>query len=211
MELFSTIVADPPWPIRNGPQWGTTGASTPLPYPVLSIDAIKALGVRHWAAPDSHLYLWTINKYVTEAYDVARAWGFTPSTLLVWTKPVTGGGLGGTYKITTEFCLFARRGSLAALDWVPSTHFDWPRQRPHSKKPESFLDMVERVSPGPYLEIFARRARIGWEYAGNQSLGTVEIDGLDAPGSTGTAPVDRSHDRSECPRCLTEHGSDDCP
>jgi N6-adenosine-specific RNA methylase IME4 len=178
MDLFSTIVADPPWRVNGGPAWGG-GASRPLPYPTMSVDEIAALNVRHWAAPASHLYLWTINRYVEDAYRVARAWGFAPSTLLVWTKPVTGGGLGGTYRISTEYVLFARRGSLAALEQVGQTHFDWPRQRRHSQKPEAFLDMVERVSPGPYLELFARRARIGWEYAGNESLATVDIDGLE--------------------------------
>ena len=181
MELFSTIVADPPWRVQNGPQWGG-GHSTPMPYSLMGVDEIAALNVRHWAAPDAHLYLWTINKYVEDAYRVARAWGFRPSTLLVWAKPVMGCGLGGTFKLSTEFVLFARRGTLKATDWVGQSHFDWPRQRPHSRKPEAFFDMVERVSPGPYLELFARRARIGWEYAGNQSLGTVEIDGLDSPG-----------------------------
>jgi len=195
--LFRCVVADPPWTIKGGNGW-KGGDSRPLPYPTLSVDEIAALNVRHWAAPDSHLYLWTINRYVEDAYRVARAWGFKPSTLLTWCKPITGSGLGGTYRISTEFVLFARRGSLAANEQVGQSAFHWPRQRRHSQKPEAFLDMVERVSPGPHLELFARRARMGWEYAGNESLATVDIDGL-------------AHDRAECPRCLTEHGSDDCP
>jgi N6-adenosine-specific RNA methylase IME4 len=52
--------------------------------------------------------------------------------------------------------------------------WEWPRGE-HSAKPEAFLDIVEQVSPGPYLELFARRARFGWDYWGDQSLGTAEL------------------------------------
>lgn len=50
----------------------------------------------------------------------------------------------------------------------------------HSAKPDAALDLIEQVSPGPYLELFARRARFGWEYAGDESLGTVEMAGMAA-------------------------------
>lgn len=59
------------------------------------------------------------------------------------------------------------------------TWYEAPRGE-HSAKPELFLDLIEQMSPGPYLELFARRARFGWEYAGNESLGTVEIEGVAA-------------------------------
>jgi N6-adenosine-specific RNA methylase IME4 len=60
--------------------------------------------------------------------------------------------------------------------WVAApTHFLWPRL-PHSVKPDAFYDLVESVSPGPYVELFARRARLGdWSYWGNESLGTAEM------------------------------------
>ena len=91
-----------------------------------------------------------------------------------------GLGLGGTFVNTTEFILFARRGSLPAKRRVDSTWWSWPRpylaQGPtHSAKPEAFTDLVEQVSPGPYLEMFARRARFGWDYWGDESLGTASL------------------------------------
>jgi N6-adenosine-specific RNA methylase IME4 len=46
----------------------------------------------------------------------------------------------------------------------------------HSAKPDGFLDVVEQVSPGPYLELFARRARFGWDYYGDESLGTAHME-----------------------------------
>jgi len=56
----------------------------------------------------------------------------------------------------------------------PSTWWAWPRGA-HSAKPDAFLDIVEQVSPGPYVELFARRARFGWDYWGDESLGTAEM------------------------------------
>lgn len=174
MTAYRTIVADPPWSVGRGPEWASNGGSRPLTYPTMSVDEIAALPVREWADKTAHLYLWTINAYIEETYEIARTWGFKPSTLLTWCKPPNGIGLGGTYSLTTEHCLFARRGVLGATQRLDSSWFAWPRRK-HSEKPEAFLDMVEATSPGPYLEMFARRARFGWEYWGNQSLGTAEV------------------------------------
>ena len=180
MGNYRTIVADPPWKVNTGPSWGTprTGPrntrSHALEYPTMSVGEIKQLRVDDFAEDDAHLYLWTINRYVEDAYDVARAWGFKPSTLLTWVKPRKGKGLGGAYSLTTEFCLFARRGSLKPLDRFPESAFHFPRHR-HSQKPEGFQDIVEQVSPGPYLELFARRQRLGWDVWGNEVDSDVEM------------------------------------
>lgn len=45
---------------------------------------------------------------------------------------------------------------------VDSTWWQWKRG-PHSAKPPAFLDLVEQVSPGPYVELFARQPRLGWD------------------------------------------------
>jgi N6-adenosine-specific RNA methylase IME4 len=166
--VYRTIVADPPWDIKTGPEWGSGGAARPLLYPSMDTDAIAALGVKALAAEDAHLYLWTINAYLAETYAIAEAWGFTPSTLLTWCKARHGIGLGGTYVLTTEHILFARRGALAASERVDTSWFEWPR-REHSVKPDEFFSMVERVSPGPHLEMFARAARPGWTVWGNEA------------------------------------------
>lgn len=179
--LYRTIVADPPWDIREkspgggggaGPDWASGMQSRSLVYPTLTVAEIAALDVP--SAPDAHLYLWTINAHVESAYKIARAWGFRPSTLLVWCKAPNGLGLGGTYSLTTEFVLFARRGSLRAEQRIATTWFRWSRGR-HSQKPEAFLDIVESVSPGPYLELFARRNRLGWDTWGNEAFQHVDL------------------------------------
>lgn len=178
---FRTIVADPPWKVAAGTLCGragfgdATGASRTLAYPSMSVDAIASLPVARLAHPDgAHLYLWTINRYVESAYQVARAWGFVPSTLLTWAKRPMGGGLGGAFGISTEHVLFARRGSVRASSRVTGTHFPWKRPydergKPrHSAKPPEAFAMFEAVSPGPRAELFARGPRPGWSVWGNE-------------------------------------------
>ena len=125
------------------------------------------------AANDAHLYLWTVNRYLVEAFDVMTAWGFKYSTMLVWAKKPMGGGLGGCYGLATEYCLFGRRGTLPALSRIGRNWFDWKRPYKngfpqHSAKPPEFFQMVEAVSPGSRLEMFARAQRPGWAVWGNE-------------------------------------------
>lgn len=192
MTRYRTIVADPPWEF---PDYGARTLSTegywaerhighakPIPYRRMALDEIKALPVADLAERDAHLYLWTVNRHVEAAYNVARAWGFTPSTLLTWCKEPRGLGFGGTFNPTTEFILFCRRGSLKAHRRWPSTWFLLKRpyidgKPAHSAKPDGFQDIVEQVSPGPYLELFARRQRLGWDTWGDEALCHVELGG----------------------------------
>lgn len=175
---YRTIVADPPWPMpsggpRNVRDWNP-GVPSALPYPTMTLEAIAGLPVKTLSLPDAHLYLWTTNATLEASYDIIRGWGFRPSQLLVWAKTPRGLGMGGAFTNTTEFVVFARRGSLKPTARQDTTWWNWRRGR-HSQKPEAFLDIVEQVSPGPYLEMFARRDRLGWDTWGNESLGTAEL------------------------------------
>ena len=165
---YSTIVADPPWAYPEGlpHNWAPDKARDPLPYSSLDVDAIAAMPVADLAAPDAHLWLWTTNRYLRDAYGVLDGWGFRFSQLIVWCKPIMGVGPGGAFSNTTEYVLFGRRGKLAHLHRVPSTWFQWPRGA-HSVKPAAFGDLVEQVSPGPYVELFARSPRLGWDSWGH--------------------------------------------
>lgn len=171
---YRTIVADPPWEVGRGPEWASNGASRPLTYPTMSVDEIARLPVGALADKRAHLYLWTINAYVEDAFEIARHWGFRPSTLLTWCKPRHGIGLGGAYTLTTEHVLFGRRGILPASQRVDTTWWQWPRGE-HSAKPEAFIDLVEQVSPPPRLELFARRNRLGWDTWGHEALNHVTL------------------------------------
>lgn len=205
MAGYSTIVVDPPWPqgptgVRFGiglPPTSSRGKGTlwepvapqtvALPYETMSLEDITLLPVSDVAADAAHLYLWTTQKFLRDSFSVADAWGFSVSTTLVWCKAPRGLHTGGAFRSSVEFCHFCCRGSLPTNAQIDRRWFTWPRtqgpsvkrgerrQFGHSAKPEAFLDMVEQVSPGPYLEMFARRARFGWDYWGDQSLGTAEL------------------------------------
>lgn len=178
---YRTIVADPPWPQKGGGSLSgregfldATGPSRPLPYKAMSLDEIAALDIP--AADDAHLYLWTTSGFLFDAARVLIEWGFTYSTTLVWTKAPIGAGLGGAYGIATEFVLYGRRGSLPALRkegrnwWTWKRPYDERGKPMHSAKPEEFYALVESVSPGPYLEMFARRPRLGWDQWGDEAM-----------------------------------------
>ena len=181
---YRTIVADPPWPYAGRPGRypdprlktpGRAGPSLPMPYPTMTLGEIAALPVGDLAEPDSHLYLWTTQRFIYDAFRLVDTWGFRYSTLLVWSKKPKG--IAGTFINSAEFVLFARRGTLPSLSKHLGSVFTWPRHEKadHSRKPEAFLDLVESVSPGPYLELFARRQRLGWDTWGNEALEHVSL------------------------------------
>lgn len=190
---YKTIVADPPWPYNGGGPVGTGGrgadfvrdapsASASERYDLMSLADLAALNVPEVASENAHLYLWTTNSFMVEAHDLCRAWGFKPKTILTWTKthqkdPTRVSMKTGYYfRGATEHIIFGVRGSLPLQikDGVP-TGFLWSRIGKHSVKPEAFFDVVERVSPGPYLELFARQTRPGWDVWGNEVSSDNEI------------------------------------
>lgn len=164
---FQVIYADPPWDVKAGPEWNSNGESRDLIYPTMSLEQIKGLPILSLAGDDAHLYLWTINKYIPETYEIAKEWGFEPSCLLTWAKPPHGIGLGGTFIQTTEHLLFCRRGTLEANKRIDTTWFEFPRGK-HSQKPKEIRTMIEEVSPGKRIELFARTKSEGWSVWGNE-------------------------------------------
>lgn len=204
---YRTIVVDPPWGYEGRtPPWRST--SEPA-YRLMSFDEIKALPIAEFASADAHLYLWSVLPMMSEAFQVVRAWGFRPETVLTWCKP--GPGLGGGYRGNTEHLIVGRSGNsylnptcavcggrqrgarkcfcdepvwiAKGEPWFPEQPFlsvadgTWyvaPRQG-HSTKPDLFLDLIERMSPPPYLELFARRNRLGWDTWGDEALEHIEV------------------------------------
>jgi N6-adenosine-specific RNA methylase IME4 len=183
MTRYRTIVADPPWTqpgsgsYSGDARWKNHARKpSELPYQTMTLQDIFDFPVSGLAMRDAHLYLWVTNAFIEAGYEVARTWGFNPSVLLTWGKTPRGIGLGGAFTQTTEHVLFCRRGSLKARQRVDTTWWNFKRpHNQHSAKPEGFQDVVEQVSPGPYLELFARRDRLGWDTWGNQSLGTAQM------------------------------------
>ena len=167
---FATILVDPPWPLQSGEKH----------YRTMSLAQIKALPVGSLAARDAHLWLWTTNALLPKAYEVAEAWGFTVRSPLTWVKFRLG--LGGRYQLrnATEQLLFCTRGKAPLGSRSQPTWFNAPVTE-HSRKPAEQFAIIERVSPGPYLELFARRrpeSNQPWAVWGDQVDSDIRIPGF---------------------------------
>ena len=170
---FATILVDPPWPLQGGEKH----------YRTMSLARIKALPVGRLAARDAHLWLWTTNALLPTAYEVAEAWGFTVRSPLTWVKFRLG--LGGRYQLrnATEQLLFCTRGRAPLGSRSQPTWFNAPVTE-HSRKPAEQFAIIERVSPGPYLELFARRrpeSNQPWAVWGDQVASDIRIPGFAVP------------------------------
>jgi N6-adenosine-specific RNA methylase IME4 len=158
---YQTILADPPWDIQ---QKGGRGAANH--YDLMTLDAIKALRVDRLAAPDSHLWLWVTNATLQAGQEVMESWGFTYRSCLTWIKPYFR--LGVYLRNQTEHVLLGTRGNAPIQFRSQGTWFYAPVQE-HSHKPEEQYAIIERCSPGPYLELFARRKQSEkWDVWGNE-------------------------------------------
>lgn len=192
MTRYRTIVADPPWPYPEGfaervdrPHKqdrdrgvvAGTVVKRDLPYGALTVKQIAAVPVATMADDNARLFLWTTNRYLPDAFRVLQAWGFLYRQLVVWDKRPNVNPLGGSIAPNSaEYLLVGNRGLPSRLNRWSSCIVQARKARAHhSAKPDAFLDLIEQVSAGPYLELFARRARFCWDYWGDQSLGTAEV------------------------------------
>jgi len=174
--LYRTIVADPPWKQPLMGAFARRNDARTLPYPTMTLDAIKALPVGDYAAPDAHLWLWTTNAFLDASFDVVRAWGFKYLTTITWVKP---SGCGPWFASTTQHCLFAykERCVFSGRRYAP-THFHAAPKR-HSAKPEAFYQLAEDVSAPARLELFARSRRLGWSAWGNEVASDLDLEVAD--------------------------------
>ncbi len=177
---YSTILADPPWRFTN-----RTGKVAPehgrlKRYTTMSTEDICNLPIQAHANNPSHLYLWVPNALLREGLDVMDAWGFTYKTNIIWYKVRKDGGpdgrgVGFYFRNVTEILLFGTRGKLRTLQpGRRQVNLYASRKREHSRKPSGIYDIIEKCSPGPYLELFAREPRSGWDHWGDEVSTYIE-------------------------------------
>jgi len=165
---FRTILADPPWDVLQ-----RSGRGAHRHYSLMTVEEIAALPVGKLAGTEAHLWLWVTNATLFAGQAVLGAWGFTYRSCLTWVKP--GLGLGSTYlRNNTEHLLLGTKGKTPILYRSQPTWLFAPKQD-HSHKPEEQYAVIERCSPGPYLELFARRRRPGWLVWGNEVASDIVL------------------------------------
>lgn len=171
---YSTIVADPPWDYPDGYRtysrssvngeelWRGAVTRKWLPYSTMALAAIAGLPVAELAGGDTRMFLWTTNRYLPAAIVILTGWGFKYRQILTWAK--TDGNMGGSVAAnSTEFLLVGVKGQPRRLARAKSSIITAPQPKTHSVKPKAFGDLIEQVSPGPYVELFARSPRLGWD------------------------------------------------
>lgn len=172
---FTTILADPPWRSKQrqgklSPEYASCNR-----YPTMPLDEIKALPVKQISTKNAHLYLWIPVSMLEDGLAVLNARGFKYKSSIAWEKIRRDGATSGEcyghyFRNSMEILLFGVRGSLDTVR-PPGGQCNVIRAetREHSRKPDAFVEMVERLSPGPHLELFARGTRPGWSDFGNQA------------------------------------------
>lgn len=181
---YRTVYADPPWMERGG---GKIKRGADRHYPLMKTKDIKALPVSQMAEENAHLYLWVTNNFLKDGLEVMEAWGFRYVTMVTWAKDRIG--LGQYFRGQTEHILFGVKGSLPYKTdeqgkRQQGTTLLTAKRLEHSRKPEEFRQLVEKVSYGPYVELFARRPAEGWHVWGNQVETDIILDGTNNIGET---------------------------
>ena len=171
---YGVIIADPPWPYQNFSNRKQGAASAA--YNLMSMDELIQMPVDKLALDNCILFLWGTWPKLPEAIDVVRAWGFEYVTGLPWVKLNKNGhsiyyGVGFWVRGCSEYVVIARRGNVSPPRLEGFLGLMSPNLY-HSRKPDSIHDLAETLS-GPYLELFARRTRSGWDVFGNE----IEING----------------------------------
>lgn len=160
-QKFGCIYADPPW------QYDRPGTRGSTDYPTMALEDICAMPVKDLAAEQCHLHLWATNAFLFECPRIFDAWGFEFKSSFVWVK--TNLGVGNYWRNSHELLLLGVRGGLKAKDKGLKSWLECDRGR-HSGKPDQIRLSIERLSPGPRLELFGRRSVPGWMVFGNEIL-----------------------------------------
>jgi len=170
---WRTILSDPPWDIDQRGNYGAIHH-----YDLMSLERIKSMPIQDLAEDNAHFWLWVTNGTLRHGYDVLESYGFTPRSVFTWVKPRFN--LGVYLRNATEHMIFATRGKAPVKFRSQGTWGFYPLQG-HSHKPEEIYDIIERVSEGPYLELFARKKRHGWDSWGNEVESDVVIKDYPVP------------------------------
>lgn len=180
MKQYGVILADPPWQYTS--KSVTPNREVTNHYSVMTTPEICDLSIEHLVADNAVLFLWSTWPHLPDALQVIDAWGFTYKTIAwVWVKAKKNGlgfhwGMGAYTRSNSEPCLLAVKGKppIVADRGIQSVIYSPVRQ--HSKKPEDQYRKIESLYPrGPYLELFARRSRPGWDVFGNEVENSIQL------------------------------------
>jgi N6-adenosine-specific RNA methylase IME4 len=164
--LFDVVSVDPPWPYegesKNITSFDSVGRRVANPYPEMSIEQIKNIELP--LMDNAVVLLWTTHKFLPDAFEILKEWNLDYKATLVWNKEKIG--MGAWFRMQCEFCLVGIKGKPY---WENTLYRDiiTEARREHSRKPDSFFEMIEKITMGNRLEYFSREKREGWKVFGN--------------------------------------------
>lgn len=178
MKKYGVILADPPW---SYPESGSGNRTISAKYPTMSIDDICKLPVSELTKENALLFMWITFPRLFDCQPVFNAWGFAYHSLgWGWAK-LNPSGLGFAYGMgyytrqNLELCLIGVKGKVRPKTSDVQALIVSCIQE-HSRKPDDQYNKIERISDGPYLELFARRPRAGWDVWGNEVNSTIDLE-----------------------------------
>lgn len=170
---YSVIYADPPWSFKTYSDKGKD-RSPENHYSTMNFKDICNLPVNNIANDNSVLLMWITDPLLDKAFKVIDAWGFKYKTVgFTWAKTNRKKlgfftGLGYWTRGNPEMCLLATKGKPKRISKsVPQLVVE--QRREHSRKPDIMYNHIENLLDGPYIELFARTKRKGWDCWGNQT------------------------------------------
>lgn len=170
---YSVIYADPPWTFKTWSKKGE-GRSATQHYGCMNMDDIKNMNVSDVANKDCVLFLWVTDPLLDKQIEVMKSWGFTYKTVgFYWAKLNKNGGdffFGNGYytRGNPEQCWIGTRGKPGLPKTRSIRRLVVEPRREHSRKPDSIPNYIEEMYDGPYLELFSRTTRPGWDTWGNE-------------------------------------------
>ncbi|WP_085908303.1 MT-A70 family methyltransferase [Kiloniella majae] len=167
---YSVIYADPAWSFKAYSNKGLK-KSPQSHYDCMSLNDLKALPVSDIAEKDCVLFMWATFPMIHQALELIGAYGFTYKTGGVWHKKTKHGktafGTGYIFRSAAELLLVATKGKPKALNRSTRNVIE-AQVREHSRKPDCTYELIENLYTGPFIELFARQRRAGWDAWGNQ-------------------------------------------
>jgi N6-adenosine-specific RNA methylase IME4 len=185
MSGYRSVVIDPPWPQgKTGHRSARPNQGVALDYPTMTIPQIAALPVRKLLDRDALVFLWATDRHLETAYQVLRGWGLRRHATLVWYKNT--GVCPFSVQFRAEFCLMGVQGTMRlARVGLPTVIVG--KSGRHSAKPEESYRWFEAIGYPPRLELFARRARPGWDVWGDEAPNSIALE-FEREYASGTGP-----------------------
>jgi len=177
MDKYSVIYAHPSWMYnKHYPKEAeaTEAREFNISNGPMPLDEIMTFPVQEVASNDCVLFIWATTPMLPEALKVVEAWGFTYKTLFTWEK-TNDGCMGYWFKTCTEHLVIAIKGNVKAFGSPIRNCFHEPQTR-RGKKPDYFYRIIEKVTTGKRIQLFARQNRRGWDVWGQTKENPISFE-----------------------------------